>query len=138
MAKKEFDITKLRSVGSGNMQKAEGFQPSVWDVFKDDFPNPGDFKEWPKDTEDGLTSGQASQIATRLRILHPGTYFHSGVITTKTPNTVFVRRREEGWLPTSEKKKLEEAKAAEGLPGSEITEEKLEQPSLPGSEDNEE
>lgn len=110
--RRDVDLSKIAILGTGNMDKAEGFQPSVWDAFKDRFPNPGDFIEFKKDTEDGLTGAQAGQIAQRMRILHPGTYFHSGVITTKTPNTVFVRRREEGWLPTAEREKIKLAQAS--------------------------
>jgi hypothetical protein len=106
--RKEVDLSKLILVGQGTIEKAEGFQPSIWDAFKDSFPTPGSFLEWKKGGEDGLTSQQVSQIAARMRILHPGIHFHSGVNTTKNPETVFVRRREEGWIPSKEREKLKE------------------------------
>lgn len=99
----EVDLSKLVLVSDTVLEKAEGLQPSVWDAFKDSFPVPGKMLKWKKDTEDGLTASQASQLANRLRILHPGIHFHSGVCSTDTPVTVFVRRREEGWKPTKEK-----------------------------------
>lgn len=123
----EVDLTKLVAVSSGVLEKAEGLQPSVWDAFKDAFPNPGHMMKWKKDTEDGLTSNQVSQIAQRLRILHPGIHFHSGVVATDSPPTVFVRRRELGWKPT-EKKSVED--------GAPDTSPKEEQQELPGTEDD--
>lgn len=114
----DIDVTKL-NVTKGNLQSANGFQPSVWDHFKDKFPKPGDILEFPKDADNGLTSQQASQLAKRMKVLYPDLHFHSGVNNTKDPKTVFVRRREEGWVPSAkdkeeEKKQKEEDDKEEG------------------------
>lgn len=103
----DIDPTKLK-VTTGKMESAKGLQKSVWDHFKDCFPEPGSFIEFPKDEEGGLTASQAAQLCSRMRLLYPNLYFHSGVNATKNPPTVFVRRREEGWTPSSKDKDEEE------------------------------
>lgn len=103
------------------MKKAVGFQSSVWDQYRNEFPIPGDFVKCALKTEEGqegLTGAQASQFAKRMEVLHPGVYFHSGIDKTVTPHKVFVRRREEGWKPSEKKAKDD-------------------QPPLPGTGDNE-
>lgn len=88
------------------VKDARGFQKSVWDAFKDKFPEEGSCLRFPLDVDGGLTRQQASQITKRMMILHPGIYFHSYVDTVS--GKVVVRRRENDWTPSKSEEDGEE------------------------------